>query len=128
MKNSKKKISAIIDISQAAYKGTGVGRFTTGLCLALLKFSKRINWKFFFSSFRLKIPAKLSNRLKKEQVHQLKLPPLFLELLWNKLHFFNIENFVGQTNWWISSDWIEPPSKKAKNYNICQYKFLVSYL
>ncbi len=115
MKNLQTK--AVIDISQAVYKGTGVGRFTTQLAINLLKYSKKISWGFFFSALRQPLPE-FANRISKKQLHRFYFPPTLLDLLWNKLHLFPAEKFVKEYNWWVASDWTEPPTLSMKKATI----------
>ena len=41
-----------------------------------------------------------------------------LDTVWNKLHIFPIENILGDLDVFISSDWTQPPTKKAKKVTI----------
>ena len=41
-----------IDISQIAFKGSGIERFTSGLIKTILTYDKNNEWIFFFSSLR----------------------------------------------------------------------------
>jgi hypothetical protein len=49
-----------------------------------------------------------------------------LDVLWNRLHIFPIEWFVGEVDVFITSDWTEPPAKKARKatilYDLIVYK------
>ena len=49
-----------------------------------------------------------------------------LDLLWNKLHVLPIEWLIGDVDVFITSDWTEPPTKKAKKatiiYDLIVYK------
>ncbi len=109
-----------IDISQLAYKGTGVGRFTTELTENILKYDTQNSWTFFFSSFRLEIPESLKKNIlsKGHQLVKLSIPPTILSLLWNRFHKLNIERLTGNLDWFITSDWTEPPTKKVKKATI----------
>lgn len=55
------------------------------------------------------------------------MPPCLLDLLWNRLHIFPIERFIGDIDVFISSDWTEPPAIKAKKatilYDLIVYKY-----
>ena len=112
------KIKTTIDISQAAYAGTGVGNFTKNLAKSLIKYGKKINWQFFFSTFRKPLPKGLLQTIKKHPNYKLPFPPTLLELLWNRFRFPPADFIVKETDWWISSDWTEPPIKKAKKATI----------
>lgn len=106
-----------IDISQIAYQGTGVANYTKNLVKNLLKISakggpasgrdKKNEYVFFFSSLRRK-PPKLPH------LRAFKIPPTILEFLWNRLHICPIEWFIGKVDVFFSSDWMQPPTLKAK--------------
>lgn len=102
-----------IDISQLAFQGTGVATYTENLITNLLKIDKENEYLFFYSSLR----QKLSSNLKQSLLLRNKsynLPPLILELLWNKLHVLPIETFTGKLDVFHTSDWLEPPAKCPK--------------
>jgi len=104
-----------IDISQIAHQGTGVAKYTKGLIEALLKYDKKNKYLFFFSSLRQKLDKNIDSKIKER--HSLKkffLPPTILEFLWNRLHIFPIDNFVGENDLVLTSDWTESPSKSKK--------------
>jgi len=101
-----------IDISQIVY-GTGVSVYTKNLVENLLKIDKENEYILFFASLRRKIPIfnfQFSNEF---QIKNFKIPPTLLEILWNKFHIFPVEKFVGEVDVFHSSDWTEPPVKKA---------------
>jgi len=114
-----------IDISQTAYEKTGTGNFVKNLVEALLKVDKKNEYVLFFSSLRGKMPQIQINS--KTTVKKFKIPPSALSFLWNKLHIFPIENFIGDVDVFITSDWTEPPAKKAKKatiiYDLIVYKY-----
>jgi hypothetical protein len=55
------------------------------------------------------------------------IPSKLLDLLWNKLHIIPIENFIGPVDVFLTSDWTEPPTMKAKKatilYDLIVYKY-----
>lgn len=55
------------------------------------------------------------------------MPPTFLDFLWNKLHIFPIEWLIGDVDVFISSDWTQPPTVRAKKativYDLIIYKY-----
>ena len=102
-----KKMKIGIDISQIVYQGTGVANYTKNLVESLLKTDKKNDYVFFFASLRKK-PPKLAN------IRAFKIPPTLLEFLWNKLHVFPIEWFIGDVDVFLSSDWTQPPTLRAK--------------
>ena len=124
-----------IDISQLAYANTGVAKYLSSLVEHLLKTDKENEYILFFSSLRRNLQFAIplqrdrffnfqSNR--NVTIKQFRLPPTFLNLLWNKLHIFPIEWFIGDVDVFITSDWTEPPSIKAKKvtilYDLVVYK------
>lgn len=106
-----------IDISQVVYKGTGVGRFVEGLIGAICKHNANHEWIFFFSSLRQNLKKDMQNSIKTREFQLLKLPlPLkLLSTVWNDLHIGPITSLLGKLDWFITSDWVEPPAtcKKA---------------
>lgn len=106
-----------IDISQIVYEGTGVSTYTRSLVEALVKASSNDEFILFGSSLRTR--RSLKEFLKTLQAENTKgkfccLPPSLLEFLWNGVHLFPIENFIGEVDVFHSSDWLEPPTKSAK--------------
>lgn len=109
-----------IDISQIVYEGTGVSRFLNGFIDAIFDYDTKNSWIFFFSSSRRKIPEQLKARIEKSphSVKQFRLSPTLLSFLWNRLHVGNIERFIGKVDWFVTSDWAEPPVKNTKKVTI----------
>lgn len=104
-----------IDISQLAYEGTGVARYTQMLIESLIQYDVKNDYVFFFSSLRKHVPQDIKELiLKKHSLYEYKIPPTLLDLLWNKLHKMPIEKFVGDVDIVFTSDWTEPPVVKAK--------------
>ena len=104
-----------IDITSIPY-GTGVSNYTLNLVRNLLKIDKTNTYKLFFSSFRLPIPPEITE-LKKcsnVKIYHYRFPISLLEFLWNRLHIFPIEFFVGKCNIVHTSDWTQPPTIWAK--------------
>lgn len=105
-----------IDISQIVYKGTGVARFTKGLVEAILENDRHNEWVFLFSSLRRRIDPKLAKKIK-DKGHRLivqKVPPSALSILWNSIHRLRVEKITGRLDWFITSDWTEPPANAKK--------------
>lgn len=52
---------------------------------------------------------------------------MLLDLLWNKLHILPIEWLIGDVDVFVTSDWTEPPTLKAKKvtilYDLIVYKY-----
>ncbi len=105
-----------IDISQIVYKGTGVGRFTEGLVEAICTNNKEHEWVFFFSGLRKKLNKDIEKKILEIgfTLVKRKVPPTFLSLMWNTLHTFPIESMTGKLDWFITSDWTEPPANCKK--------------
>jgi glycosyltransferase involved in cell wall biosynthesis len=105
-----------IDISQAVYEGTGVARFTEGLARAILQNPHGHTWTFFYYHFRRNIPEALLNDIKAAGVPlvSIPLPPKAMSFLWNDLHTLSIDTFIPDLDWFITSDWTEPPAKCKK--------------
>ena len=120
-----------IDVSQIAYGNTGVSNYLSNLVREMVRNDKH-EYVLFFSSLRRKFPissAKMADQISNSKVKlkRFKFPPLVLDLLWNKLHIFPIEWFVGDVDWFITSDWTEPPARRAKKatiiYDLIVYKY-----
>lgn len=123
-----------IDISQLAYESTGVSHYLFNLIENLLKIDKDNEYILFFSSMRKniknhpfdKLRAKIKNTNKNLKIKTFRFPPVLLDFLWNRLHVLPIEWFIGKVDIFISSDWTQPPTKKAKKatiiYDLTVYK------
>jgi len=108
-----------IDISQLAYKNTGVAEYLGNLVNHLLKIDKKNEYILFYSSLRRKIdPSILNLKSDKVKVKTFDFPPTAMDVLWNKFHIMPIEKFVGNVDLFITSDWTEPPVKSAKKATI----------
>lgn len=119
-----------IDISQLAYPNTGVANYLENLVHALLEQDKENEYILFFSSLRGELPMtkfQLSNQFKNVQIKKFKFPPLLLDLLWNKLHILPVENLIGNIDLFITSDWTEPPVKKAMKATILYDLIVYTY-
>jgi glycosyltransferase involved in cell wall biosynthesis len=118
-----------IDISQVAYKKTGVANYLKNLVEGMIAEGKDDDFVLFFSSMRGKIDYSFINGLKSPRVKikTFKYPPRLLDFLWNKLHIFPIEYFIGDLDVFITSDWTEPPVKNAQKatiiYDMVVYKY-----
>jgi hypothetical protein len=112
-----------IDISQLAYPRTGVANYLNNLVQNLIK-DQRNEYILFFSSFRGNLSSSFESSNVK--IKKFKMPPMFLDLIWNKLHILPIEKFIGPIDLFITSDWTEPPSKAKKAtilYDLVVYKY-----
>jgi glycosyltransferase involved in cell wall biosynthesis len=105
-----------IDISQLAHQKTGVANYLKNLVEEMAKLSPEHEYILFFSSLRGTIPPlKLSKNV---TIKQFKIPPTILNILWNRLHIMPIEWFIGSVDVFMTSDWTEPPTRKAKKVTI----------
>lgn len=118
-----------IDVSQTAYEGTGVGNYLLKLVQNLIEQDQKNEYILFFSSMRKNIQSSIFNfqsNSKNIKIKSFRIPPSLLDLLWNKLHIWPIERLIGDVDVFISSDWTQPPSKKAKMatilYDLIVYK------
>lgn len=118
-----------IDISQTAYKNTGVANYLKHLVTEVVALDTQNEYILFFSSLRGKPDKEFIQSLPSKRVtfRHFSLPPTLLDLLWNKLHIFPIEQFIGNVDIFITSDWTEPPVKKALKatvlYDLIVYKY-----
>lgn len=117
-----------IDISQLAYEQTGVANYLRNLVEHMIAVDKENEYVLFFSSLRNKFPISnlacrqagfqfpISNKNIKLKIF--KFPPTFLDLLWNRLHILPIEWLIGDVDVFISSDWTQPSTVRAKKVTI----------
>lgn len=104
-----------IDVSAVTYS-TGVSNYTYNLVRQLVSADKVNTYKLFFSSLRKKIPAEISELTKysRVKIYHYHFPPTLLAFLWNILHVFPIEFFIGRCDIFHTWDWTQPPTIKAK--------------
>jgi hypothetical protein len=118
-----------IDISQIAYGRTGVAEYLISLVKNLLKIDKKNEYILFYSSLRRNFQFSIFNFQSNPnvQIKKFKFPPSFLDFVWNKLHILPIEKLIGGVDIFITSDWTEPPTVKAKKatilYDLVIHKF-----
>lgn len=118
-----------IDISQTVFQNTGVSNYLLHLVSAMISDTSH-EYVLFASSLRGDF-ADIITRLKRINesivVKHYKIPPILLDVLWNRLHIMPIENLIGDVDIFLSSDWTEPPVKKAKKatiiYDLIVYKY-----
>ena len=107
-----------IDISQIAYKGSGIASYTQNLVKSLLKIDKKNQYIFFASALRRRYEIeKFIKLFDVNGNYQFKLypfPPKMMSYLWNKMHILPMEKFVGNTDVFHTSDWTEPPARALK--------------
>lgn len=104
-----------IDASSIAY-GTGVSNYTQNLIDNLLQSDQKNTYKIFFSSLRLPLPNFIKNlkKHKNVKIYHYRLPPMFFEFFWNKLHVIPIEFFIGACHIFHTSDWTQPPTYQSQ--------------
>lgn len=117
-----------IDISQLAYPGTGVANYLENFVSNLIDLDKENEYILFFSSMRGKFHSRSKFENKENvSIRTFKYPPTALNFMWNKIHKRPIESFIGSVDWFITSDWAEPPTKNAKKatiiYDMIIYKY-----
>ncbi|HSD98655.1 MAG TPA: glycosyltransferase [Patescibacteria group bacterium] len=113
-----------IDISQLAYPKTGVATYLHGLVQHLIQQDKKNHYVLFYSSMRKGLTATFAGE--NVTLKEFRLPPTLLTILWNTLHIFPIEWFIGRTDIFISSDWTQPPTSAKKAtilYDLIVYKY-----
>ena len=107
-----------IDVSQLVYENTGVANYLKNILEHALSEDLENEYVLFGSSLRQKatlqsLLAKYSKQ-KNVTIKLFSLPPVVLDILWNILHIFPIENFIGKVDVFLSSDWTQPPSRAKK--------------
>ncbi len=118
-----------IDVSQLAYENTGVANYLENLVQNMILLDKKNHYTLFYSSLRVKLKTenlKLGGT-SNVTIKKFRIPPTILDFMWNKLHMMPIENFIGDVDIFITSDWTEPPTKHAKKatilYDLIIYKY-----
>lgn len=98
-----------IDISQIVYE-TGVSTYTRNLVKSLLKIDHLNGYVLFGGSLRR------SKDIKNvfPQAKTFPIPPMFADILWNRLHILPIEKLIGKLDVLHTSDWSEPPAHAFK--------------
>lgn len=120
-----------IDISQVVYQ-TGVSNYTSNLVENLLKIDEKNTYILFGSSLRaLNKLKKFASSLEKYpnvEIRLTRLPPLVLDFLWNRLHVFPIERFIGDIDIFHSSDWVQPPINSPQTLRVTTVHDMIVYL
>ena len=118
-----------IDISQLAYPNTGVANYLSNLVKGMVKQDSSNKYVLFFSSLRGKLDTGFEAEVTKNKngtIKKFPIPQSALVYMWNKAHKFPIENFIGNIDVFITSDWTEPPSRAKKAtilYDTVVYNF-----
>lgn len=110
-----------IDISQLVYEGTGVSTYVREMVQALLARDTQNSYLLFGSSFRRRniLHAFCQSLKQKGYIFSYRifpLPPILLDVLWNWLHVFPVEWFIGKIDAFWSSDWTQPPLGRVKGF------------
>lgn len=107
-----------IDISQIVYKGSGVEVYTENLVRSIAELDNKNQYLLFGSSLRettkLKVFCEEFSKYANFEYKLFNLPPSILNILWNRLHKFPIDKFIGRVDVLHTSDWLEPPSFAKK--------------
>ena len=107
-----------IDISQIAHEGTGVAAYVRNLVKELLKNDKSHEYVLFGASLRKRrsfydYVKTLGQTASRVRLVVVPIPPTLLDILWNTLHIFPVEWFIGGVDVFWSSDWTQPPLGRA---------------
>lgn len=115
-----------IDISQVAYEGTGVGRFTAGLIRSILAHDTENTWTFLFSALRGKIDSQLLHSIRSSRHRFVRLPfsPAMVSRIWNTWHILPVDLLTGKLDYFICSDWTEPPARCKKATIVHDFAYL----
>ncbi|MCX7996722.1 MAG: glycosyltransferase family 4 protein [Patescibacteria group bacterium] len=105
-----------IDISQIVYTGTGVARFTDGLVREILRDGRGHHWHFVYYAFRRQPDPALIGAIRSAGygVTAIPLPPTIMEIAWNRLRIPAVTALVPGLDWFLTSDWTEPPAACRK--------------
>lgn len=108
-----------IDISQIVHEGTGVGHYVRNLVKALVRIDKTNEYILLGASLRKRTVFQeyfdqIRSLNPRVRLITLPVPPTVLEFLWNKLHVIPVEWLIGPVDVFWSSDWTQPPFRRAK--------------
>ncbi|MCR4326161.1 MAG: glycosyltransferase family 4 protein [Candidatus Roizmanbacteria bacterium] len=112
----------VIDISQAQYAGTGVARYVNELIPHIIDRARSDDTITLFYNSRhvryaeLGLAKKLAQQRKERpyRVVTSRLPEKVLHVVWNRLHMFPIELWVGKHDIFFYSDWFTPPTQARR--------------
>lgn len=110
-----------IDMSQAVYDNTGVSNYIKQFVYTLVLSDQENEYVIFASSLRKKLSPSIlgfEESMPNVQFRFYKFPPIIMDLLWNKMHILPIEQFIGDVDVFIASDWTQPPTKRALSATI----------
>ena len=118
-----------IDISQLAYESTGVANYLENLVINLIEQDEKNEYVLFFSSLRGKVSKKIALLSAKQNVRikTFRFPPYALNFLWNHVHTLPIDTLIGKVDFFLTSDWTEPPLRSGIKatilYDLIVYKY-----
>lgn len=121
-----------IDISQIVFEHTGVAFYVERMIESLVKKAPSDEFILFGASLRrYEILTQFVKVLQKKypniSSHIIRVPPIVLDMLWNRLHIVPIEWFIGSINIFWSSDWTQPPLKYAKGVTTIHDLVILNY-
>lgn len=103
-----------IDISQVIYN-TGVSVYTRELITHLTNNFPENEYILFGGSLRRGDELRdFAKPLKNTKSVVTPISPTIADLVWNRLHFLDIERLIGRVDVFHTSDWAEPPAKVPK--------------
>lgn len=109
-----------IDVSQILY-GTGVSNYVKNLVTSLLAVDKKNHYFLFGGTLRNRQKLKTffsqlssGNFTTKTTI----ISPHLANLIWNQFHILPIEAMTGPVDVYLSSDWAQGPTQKAKTLTI----------
>ena len=108
-----------IDISQIVHEGTGVSVYVRNIVISLIRAYPAHEYVLFGASLRKRAVFDAFVRSCRDANASVRLvsvpiPPTLLDIMWNRLHIFPIEWFIGSVDVFWSSDWTQPPLVHAK--------------
>lgn len=108
-----------IDISQVAFEHTGVARYVQRLVTTLIAKSPSDEFVLFGASLRKhhilqQFVSTMNHSYPNVRPCIIRVPPLLLDMLWNRLHIVPVEWIIGPIDIFWSSDWTQPPLQNAK--------------
>jgi glycosyltransferase involved in cell wall biosynthesis len=105
-----------IDISQIVHEGTGVEVYVRSMVESLLRVDSKNEYVLFGASVRRRhVFQSFYATLPRARVRlvTVPVPPIVLDILWNRLHVMPVETFIGPVDVFWSSDWTQPPLTSA---------------
>src|SRR3989338_7377869 len=85
-----------IDISQSAFTGSGVARYTTSLVHSITELDSKNTYTFLYSSLRRSVPEKIIKAIKKPlRLIRLYMPPTFLSFLGTTFTSYQLKRLLG---------------------------------